>query len=243
LKRLAVLLLACWAVGSAVAADTTRRAFTVEDLDRLRTVADPSISPDGQWIAYSVRTTDVPKDKRFWHIWMTSWDGRQSMQVTQSPESEHSPGFSPDGRYLAFLSARAEKDGPDALWLLDRAGGDARQVTHFKGDVTDYDWSPDGTRLVLVVQDDPLPGSDAADEDKTPPPLVIDRYYFKDDETGYLDSRRMHLYVLDVASGEIRALTDGRFSERFPAWSPDGTQLAFLSQRAADPDRDNMCGL
>ncbi len=75
---------------------------------------------------------------------MTSWDGRQSIQVTQSAESEHSPGFSPDGRYLAFLSARGEKDGPDALWLLDRAGGDARQLTHFKGDVTDYDWSPDG---------------------------------------------------------------------------------------------------
>jgi dipeptidyl aminopeptidase/acylaminoacyl peptidase len=131
----------------------------------------------------------------------------------------------------------------DALWLLDRAGGDARQVTHFKGDVAEYDWSPDGTRLALVVIDDPLPGSDAEDQDKTPPPLVIDRYYFKEDETGYLDSRRMHLYVLDVASGKIQVLTEGRFSERFPAWSPDGTQIAFLSKRAADPDRDNMWGL
>ena len=240
MKRFAaVLVLACLA-GSAVAA---ARTFSVDDLDRLRAVADPALSPDGQWVAYAVRSTDVPKDKRLWHIWMTSWDGRQSLQVTQSPESEHSPGFSPDGRYLAFVSARGEKDGPDALWLLDRAGGDARQVTHFKGDVADYDWSPDGTRLALAVLDAPLPGSDATDEDKTPPPLVIDRYYFKEDETGYLDSRRMHLYLLDVASGNTQELTDGRFSERFPAWSPDGTQLAFLSKRAADPDRDNMWGL
>ena len=247
MKRLAaVLVIACLAVGvaeRAPAADTTRRGFRVEDLDRLRAVADPAMSPDGQWVAYSVRSTDVPKDKRVWHIWMASWDGRQSMQVTQSPESEHSPGFSPDGRYLAFVSARGEKDGPDAVWLLDRSGGDARQVTHFKGDVVDYDWSPDGRKLALVVLDDPLPGSDAADQDKTPPPLVIDRYYFKEDETGYLDSRRMHLYLLDVASGKTEVLTDGRFSERFPAWSPDGTQIAFLSKRAPDPDRDNMWGL
>lgn len=253
MKRLAaVLVIACMAVGgpaSAVAADTGRRPFTVGDLDNLRAVAEPAMSPDGQWVAYAVRSTDARKDERTWHIWMTSWDGRHSMQVTQSPESEHSPGFSPDGRYLTFLSARAEKDGPDALWLLDRAGGDARQVTHFKGDVTDYAWSPDGRKLALAVLDDPLPGSDSADEsgendeDETAPPIVIDRYYFKEDETGYLDSRRVHLYLLDVASGETELLTDGRFSERYPAWSPDGSQLAFLSKREPDPDRDNMWGL
>ena len=240
---LGVALIASGVVGSAVAADNARRTLAVDDLDRIRAVADAAISPDGQWVAYSVRATDVAKDKRSWHIWMTSWDGRQSMQVTQSPESEHSPGFSPDGRYLAFLSARGEKEGPDALWLLDRAGGDARQVTRFKGDVTDYDWSPDGKKLALVVLDDPRVGSDVADEDKPPPPIVIDRYYFKEDETGYLDSRRMHLYVLDVASGKVDVLTEGRFSERYPSWSPDGVQLAFMSKRAPDPDRDNMWGL
>ncbi len=240
---LGIALVAIGGAGSAVAADAVRRTFTVDDLDRLHAVADPAMSPDGQWAAYSVRTTDVSKDKRAWHVWMTSWDGRESLQLTQSVEGEHSPGFSPDGRYLAFLSGRGEKDGPDALWLLDRGGGDARQVTHFKGDVTDYDWSPDGTKLALVVLDDPLPGSEAADQDKTPPPVVIDRYQFKEDETGYLDSRRMHLYLVDVASGKTEALTEGRFSERFPAWSPDGRQLAFLSKRAPDPDRNNMWGL
>ena len=220
-----------------------QRLLDVSDLDRLRAVADPTMSPDGQWVAYSVRSTDAQKDTRPWHIWMTSWDGRQSTQVTQSAEGEHSPSFSPDGRSLAFLSARGEKDGPDALWLLDRAGGDARQLTHFKGDVTDYDWSPDGRQLALVVLDDPLPGSDAADKDETPPPIVIDRYYFKEDETGYLDSRRLHLYLLDVATGKTQRLTEGRFSERFPSWSPDGTQLAFMSKRTPDPDRNNMWGL
>jgi dipeptidyl aminopeptidase/acylaminoacyl peptidase len=229
--------------GRALAADGERRPFGVEDLDQVRAVVDPTISPEGDWVAYSVRTTDAARDERFWHIWMASWDGKRSVQVTQSAASEQSPGWSPDGKYLSFLSNRSGKDDPDSFWLLDRRGGEARQMTHFKGDVLDYDWSPDGSKVALVVLDDPLPGADNQDEDKTPPPVVIDRYYFKEDETGYLDSRREHLYVLDVASGKVDALTSGRFSERYPAWSPDGTQLAFLSKRSADPDRDNQFGL
>ncbi|MEJ1960524.1 MAG: S9 family peptidase [Gammaproteobacteria bacterium] len=229
--------------GGAFAADAARRNFAVEDLSQVRAVFDPALSPDGEWVAYTVRTTDVSKDRRVQHIWMTSWDGKQSMQVTQSSDSEHSPGFSPDGASLSFLSGRGEKDGPDAFWLLDRHGGDARQITRFKGDVLDYDWSPDGTKIVLVALDDPPPAGDSTAEDRTPPPIVIDRYYFKEDQTGYLDSRHTHLYLLDVASGEIQALTEGHFSEAYPSWSPDGTQIAFLSKRGADPDRDNMNGI
>ena len=219
------------------------RLMTVADLDKLRAVADATLSPDGEWVAYSVRHTDVEQDKRIWHIWTTSWDGRRNTQVTQSKEGEHSPGWSPDGRFLSFLSARGGEDAPDAFWLLDRRGGDARQMTFFKGDVLDYDWSPDGTRVVLVVMDDPLPGSDAGEEGKTPPPIVIDRFYFKEDGTGYLDARRTHLYVLDVRTGDVQRLTSGRFNEAYPAWSPDGKQIAFMSKRGPDPDRTNEFGL
>ncbi len=89
-----------------------------------------------------------------------------------------------------------------------------------------------------------LPGADDDEENgKTPPPIVIDRFYFKEDETGYLDSRRTHLYLLDAESGEVQTLTSGRFNEQYASWSPDGTQLAFMSKRAADPDRSNQFGL
>jgi Tol biopolymer transport system component len=229
--------------GPSSAAEPGKRVLAVDDLNALRGVADPTISPDGKWVAYSVRTVDVARDKRSTDIWMTSWDGQHTVQLTQTPDSEHSPGWSPDGSWLAFLSGRGEKDGPDELWLLDRRGGEAQQVTHFKGDVIDFDWSPDGKRLALVVLDDPLPGSDNDGESKALPPIVIDRYYFKEDETGYLSSRQMHLYLLDVASRRVDALTSGRFTEMYPAWSPDGSQLAFMSKRGADPDRSNAFGL
>jgi dipeptidyl aminopeptidase/acylaminoacyl peptidase len=242
----AILVFALIGVGVALPASANepeRRLLSVDDLSALRAVSDPAISPDGNWIAYSVRATDIAKDKRSSDIWMTSWDGHRTVQLTQSADSEHSPGWSPEGRYLSFLSNRGQKDGPDELWLLDRRGGDAQQVTSFKGDVVDYDWSPDGRRLALVVLDDPLPGADNDQEDKTPPPIVIDRYYFKEDETGYLNARQMHLYLLDVATHKTEALTFGRFTEAYPAWSPDGSQIAFMSKRGADPDRNNTFGL
>ncbi|MEP7245305.1 MAG: S9 family peptidase [Gammaproteobacteria bacterium] len=234
--------IASW-VPAAFAAETERRLLTVDDLSAYRSVSELALSPDGVWVAYSVRTTDVAKDKRSTDIWMSSWDGRRTVQLTQSSESEHSPGWSPDGRYVSFLSNRGAKDGPDELWLLDRRGGDAQAITMFKGDVVDYEWSPDGKRLALVVLDDPLPGADNQERGKTAPPIVIDRFYFKEDETGYLSSRQMHLYVLDLATRKVDALTSGRFTESYPAWSPDGEQIAFVSKRADDPDRTNLFGL
>ncbi len=225
------------------AAESPRRALTAADINGIRDLADPQISPDGDWVAYTVRTSDLEKDKRNTHVWMTSWDGRRSVQLTHSPDSEHMPRWSPDGQYLSFLSARGGEDEPEQLWLMNRSGGEAQVVTSFKGDVLDYDWSPDGKRIALIVMDeDPNRPTDAS-KDKTPPPIVIDRYYFKEDETGYLGALRRHLYVFDVASRKAELLTPGAFDETLPAWSPDGSLIAFVSKRGPDPDRSNDNGL
>lgn len=196
------------------------------------------MSPDGQWVAYAVRSTDARKDERTWHIWMTSWDGRHSTQVTQSPESEHSPGFSPDGRYLTFLSARAEKDGPDALWLLDRAGGDARQVTHFKGDVTDYAWSPDGRKLALALsyvgnpeifvldlgsrQETRLTNSLAIDTEPTWAPDG-QSIYFTSDRSG-----RPQIYQVPAGGGAAERVTFQGQNNLKASVSYDGKQIAMV---------------
>ena len=141
-------------------AQAAKRAIAPDDFARFRGVGDPQRSPDGKWVAYTVSTIDLEKDKRDTDLWMASWDGTEQVRLTSSPDGESSPRWSPDGRYLSFLASRGteeEKKAGAQVWLLDRRGGEARKLTDIKGGVDDYAWSPDGKRLVLVVSD-PGPG-------------------------------------------------------------------------------------
>ena len=129
------------------------RLLALDDLFALRGVSDPQFSPDGQWVAFTVSRLDRKTDKVDSDIWMASWDGARRLRMTASPAKEHTPRFSPDGRYLAFLSDRSYEKETDQLWLLDRAGGEAERLTDLEGGVSGYAWSPDGKRLALLVDD------------------------------------------------------------------------------------------
>ena len=221
--------------------------LTLDDIVRLKSVSDPQISPDGAWVAYTVRGTDVKEDKADTDVWMTSWDGKQTVRLTTSKDSETTPRWSPDGRYLAFLSSRSDENEVSQVWLLPRLGGEAEKVTDFKGGVEDLGWSPDSRRLVLVVNDpdpdasmdkDPEKGSDK--KKKTKKPIVIDRFQFKLDETGYLGKQRSHLVLFDLDNRQSEPLTSGESDELLPAWSPDGKAIAFVSKRGPDPDRTDV---
>ncbi|HVU20189.1 MAG TPA: hypothetical protein VHE09_05615, partial [Rhizomicrobium sp.] len=229
------LFLVFWAVAPAVA-----RTIAIDDMFQERPVTDPQISADGNWIAYTVETTDIKADETYTHIWMTRFDGARTIQLTnRAHESESTPRFSPDGRSIAFLSDRGDgvenDDAADQVWLMDRAGGEAQRLTDFKGAVSDIAWSPDSKKLALIVAD----AKPAVKDKEKPKPIQIDRFYFKEDITGYLGRERQHLYVFDLATRKAERVVPGDFNEYEPSWSPDGKSIAFVSKRARkDFDRD-----
>ena len=217
-----------------------QRTVDVPDLERVQDVLDPQLSPDGAWVAYTVSVPDTARDRDDSDLWLTRWDGGEPLRLTRSPADEHAPRWSPDGRYLAFLSNRDDPRESDQVWLLDRAGGEPERLTNLPGGVSALAWSPDGRRLALVASDpDPTWRAPGDSSTRAPAPIVIDRFQAKQDETGWLTARRDHLYLYDVAGRTTTQLLAGEYDELSPSWSPDGRSLAFVSRRRPDFDRSD----
>src|SRR6266567_5859962 len=155
------------------------RSITIDDFFQIRDVAQPEMSPDGQWVVYSVRTRMLKEDKNEQRLWMVSASGGDPIPMTAEGATSAHPRWSPDGKFLAFLSAR--NAGKNQVWLLDRRGGEAERLTEVAQGVDDFEWSPDSLRLVLILRDPKLEDLEAAKDKakdkeksapqpKTPPP-------------------------------------------------------------------------
>jgi dipeptidyl aminopeptidase/acylaminoacyl peptidase len=225
----------------AVAADApAKRSINLDDLARIQRVGAPVLSPDGEWILYSVSQIDTKEDKSQSHLWMAKWDGTAHIQLTYGKEGASSPKFSPDGKYISFTSSRPGPAKGSQVWVMDRRGGEAEQLTAITDqDIEGYSWSPDSKKLLLTLHPKSEPDAEEGKPPAPPKPIVIDRYHFMQDVQGYLRNDAWDaLYLYDLATKKAEKLTTSKnVSEEDAEWSPDGAWIAFVSNQDPDPDR------
>jgi len=234
-SRLSFVVLAAAPSSSAVLAQTRLQSG---DLLKLRSVSSVAVSPDGSRVAYTVDNNDGP-GRPYGQLWvMTVADGK-TVRVGGERDSSGNPVWSADGRSLAYRGRVGDKtglvvsrpDGSGARFLAEMTGTNAP----LPGSGATIAWSPDGKRIAFVSS---VAGPETANA--TGDPIVITRYLYKPDAaeglTHFNDNRRLHLFVVDVASGRIDQLTDGSHYEHSIDWSPNGQELLFLTNRDADED-------
>jgi len=211
-----------------------------EDLYRLAWADDPRVSPDGSTVAFVVFGLDEEKNDYTASIWLVPVEGSEApRRLTAGPKQDLAPRWSPDGTRLAFVSNRDENVKAKQLYVIPVAGGEPVRLTELDEDVGEVEWSPDGQRLAFSarVRD---PEYEEEDE-KRRRPRRFSRLQFKFDSEGWTGDRRRHLFVVPAdGSDPSNQLTEGDFEDGSPAWSPDGSRIAFTSARHEDWDIERV---
>ncbi|HEX5502696.1 MAG TPA: S9 family peptidase, partial [Thermomicrobiales bacterium] len=189
--------------------------------------SDPQLAPDGARVVYTLSATDRESQQTSSQLWLCDVDGGNARRLTRAGERNGGARWSPDGAWLAFTSDRAGEKRSGIYVMPADAGGEAREVTTHRQAIAGLAWSPDGARLAYATLVDPEnPGEDEPQEGAPPPVRVTSRLDYKQDNRGYLGDKRFQLFVVEVASGERRQLTNEPVDHNFPQWSPDGRRLA-----------------
>jgi dipeptidyl aminopeptidase/acylaminoacyl peptidase len=215
------------------------RAFEPGDILRVAWLSDPQASPDGGQVAFVSTRLDEERDEYRSSVWLVPTAGGEPIQLTAGPKRDRAPRWSPDGRWLAFLSERGDDRRPQ-IYLLPTAGGEPRRLTRQPNGVAEIAWSPDSRRLAFVARvGGEEPAGDRRDGEEPKPARVIDELKYKWNGDGFVHDRRPKVFVVDVDGGEPRPITSGDFADQHVAWSPAGDLIAFVSARHPERDRDN----
>lgn len=215
-----------------VAAPALAQGMRSDDWYRLNRVSDVQFAPDGRSLLYVVTRANRATQRHDSQVWLVAADGRSDPRLFVTDfASSSQPRFSTDGTRVAFVGSRATGERAQ-IYVASATGGSATRVTDVETPLVSYVWSPDGRRFAVVSRvgprvdaDDPLSGV-----------TVIRDLKFAQDGRGLLKNQRAHVFVVDIATGSMRQVTDGDFDHVDPAWSPDGRWLAYSADRTGQAD-------
>ncbi len=217
-----------------------KRLITAEDLLKFKWIRSLALSPDESRIAFTLEWIDENKKKYWSNLWVILAAGGKPRQFTFGKVKDRQPVWSPDGKFIAFVSTRDEKTG---IYIIPADGGEARELLTKEGSFDSLSWSPDGKKLLCAFrQNDPLPTNVDGKPDRKAAPLFrhVTRLFYRLDGEGFLPKDGYHIWTFEIAIGKGQQLTSGRYDELSPAFSPDGKWIAFASNRQPDPDRESL---
>jgi dipeptidyl aminopeptidase/acylaminoacyl peptidase len=195
-----------------ILAQQQKRAMTVEDLFKLKSLSNPQISPDGKYIVFVVRTPDFEENSYNADLWMISAQGGEPLRLTYHKKSDRYPRWRPDGKMLAFLSDRDEKN---QIWLMSPSGGEAEKLTDAKSGVNSFAWSPNGKKIAYLSAE-PLSDEEEKKKKEKDDAIVVDK-----------DIKMTNLWIMDVESKKTVQLTKGDCNVDSFDWSADGRTIAY----------------
>ncbi|HET9532584.1 MAG TPA: S9 family peptidase, partial [Blastocatellia bacterium] len=202
-----------------------KRGMTFEDVLAIKGVSDAQISPDGRWIAYVVTTVSLKENAPDADIWLISTGGGAPLRLTTSKKNDNQPRWSPDGRRIAFVSARDERP---QIFLISPFGGEAERLTESKSGIQSFQWSPDGRRIAFVAQQELTAEEEKKQKDKDDA-IVVDKNF-----------RFSRIHVLDVETKKASELVKSDYQAADPQWSPDGRFIAYTVTPTPKPDDGSL---
>src|SRR5262245_15735282 len=165
-----------WGVGALLilaGPASAQRGLTADRAAAMRSLGAVQLSPDGKWVAYSVTVPDLKQSSSNTDIWLVAVEGGEPIRLTTSPASDDQPRWSPDGKTIAFVSAR---EGKPQIWKISAFGGEAVKLTDSKTAISSFAWSPDGNRIAFVAGRNPTPDEEKKEKEKDDA-IVVDRNF------------------------------------------------------------------